>query len=83
MSEKKVLSLNDDGYLLDLLTKNRLLTTEQRSLVESRQAQQRQLFLRQHSARRKTDTDTAVGPEVARRNRKSDFKIRRRHNADQ
>ncbi|OGQ98936.1 MAG: hypothetical protein A2505_03365 [Deltaproteobacteria bacterium RIFOXYD12_FULL_55_16] len=57
MSEKKVLSLNDDGYLLDLLTKNRLLTTEQRSLVESRQAQQRQLFLRQHSARRKTDTN--------------------------
>ncbi|OGQ98938.1 MAG: type II secretion system protein E [Deltaproteobacteria bacterium RIFOXYD12_FULL_55_16] len=50
-------TLNDEKYLLDLLQQNRLLTTEQRSFVESRKAQQRQFLLRQHSARRKTDTD--------------------------
>ena len=49
-------NLNDEKYLLDLLLKNRLLTTEQRSFVESRKAQQRQLLLRQPSARRKSDT---------------------------
>jgi general secretion pathway protein E len=48
--------LNDEKYLLELLQQNRLITIEQRSLVESRKAQQRQLLLRQHSARRKTDT---------------------------
>ncbi|MFA7382905.1 MAG: GspE/PulE family protein [Desulfurivibrionaceae bacterium] len=48
--------LNDEKYLLDLLMQNRLLSPEQRAFVESRKAQQRQLLLRQHSARRKTDT---------------------------
>lgn len=48
--------LNDEGYLLDLLMQNRLINTEQRAFVESRKAQQRQLLLRQHSARRKSDT---------------------------
>jgi len=48
--------LNDEGYLLDLLMQNRLINTEQRSFVESRKSQQRQLLLRQHSARRKSDT---------------------------
>jgi len=48
--------LDDEKYLLNLLQQNRLLTPEQRAFVESRKAQQRQLLLRQHSARRKTDT---------------------------
>lgn len=48
--------LNDEGYLLDLLTQNRLITPEQRSFIENRKAQQRQLLLKQHSARRKSDT---------------------------
>ena len=48
--------LNDEKYLLDLLQQNRLITPEQRSFVENRKAQQRQLLLRQHSARRKSDT---------------------------
>ncbi|MHB8150433.1 MAG: GspE/PulE/PilB domain-containing protein, partial [Desulfobulbia bacterium] len=48
--------LNDEGYLLDLLLQNRLINAEQRTLVENRKAQQRQLLLRQHSARRKSDT---------------------------
>ncbi|MBU2539085.1 MAG: GspE/PulE family protein [Proteobacteria bacterium] len=49
-------TLNDEKYILELLRQNRLLSSEQRSLVENRKAQQRQLLLRQHSARRKTDT---------------------------
>ena len=44
--------LDDEKYLLNLLQQNRLLTPEQRAFVESRKAQQRQLLLRQHSARR-------------------------------
>ncbi|MFH1020128.1 MAG: GspE/PulE family protein [Pseudomonadota bacterium] len=48
--------LNDESYLLGLLVRNRLITPEQRSFAENRKAQQRQLLLRQHSARRKSDT---------------------------
>lgn len=48
--------LNDEGYLLDLLLQCRLITSGQRSIIENRKAQQRQLLLRQHSARRKSDT---------------------------
>ncbi len=47
--------LNDEKYLLDLLQRNRVLTPEQRSFVENRKAQQRQLLLRQHSVLRKSD----------------------------
>jgi general secretion pathway protein E len=49
-------SLNDEAYLVNLLYARRLITVEQRSYIESRKVQQRQLLLRQHSARRKTDT---------------------------
>ncbi|MBA3002779.1 MAG: type II/IV secretion system protein [Desulfurivibrio sp.] len=49
-------TLNDEKYILELLRQNRLLSSEQRSLVENRKTQQRQLLLRQHTARRKTDT---------------------------
>jgi len=45
--------LNDEGFLLDLLQRNRLITPEQISLVESRKGQQRQLLLRQHAGRSK------------------------------
>ena len=48
--------LDDEKYLFNLLQQNRLLTPEQRAFVESRKVQQRQLLLRQRSARRKTDT---------------------------
>ncbi len=49
-------TLNDEKYLLELLARNRLITPEQRFFVESHKAQQRQLLLKQHSARRKSDT---------------------------
>ena len=48
--------LNDEKYLLDLLQQNRLLSSEQCAFIEKHKAQQRQLLLRQHSAKRKTDT---------------------------
>jgi len=43
--------LNNEKYLLNLLQQNWLLTPEQSSFIENRKAQQRQLLLRQHSAR--------------------------------
>ncbi|MFA6497949.1 MAG: ATPase, T2SS/T4P/T4SS family, partial [Desulfurivibrionaceae bacterium] len=49
-------TLNDETYLLELLARQRLITLEQRSFIENRKAQQRQLLLKQHSARRKSDT---------------------------
>ncbi|HCC54442.1 MAG TPA: type II secretion system protein E [Desulfobulbaceae bacterium] len=48
--------LNDDNYLLGLLVRDRLISSEQEKFISARKAQQRQILLRQHSAKRKTDT---------------------------
>ncbi|MFA6499481.1 MAG: GspE/PulE family protein [Desulfurivibrionaceae bacterium] len=48
--------LNDEKYILGLLRQRGLITPEQEKFISDHKAQQRQLLLRQHSARRKTDT---------------------------
>ncbi len=48
--------LNNEGYLLDLLVRSRLLSPEQREEVKPKLGPQRQMVLRMHSGRRKTDT---------------------------
>ena len=49
--------LNDEAYLLDLLTHNRLITPAQRKFISERKAQQRQILLRQHAGRHKHGTE--------------------------
>jgi len=48
--------LNDENYLIGLLSRSKLISPEQEKFIVVRKAQQRQLLLRQHSARRKSDT---------------------------
>jgi general secretion pathway protein E len=47
--------LDDEKYLLDLLTSNNLLTTEQTNTFSLKKEQQRQLLVRKHGGRRAHD----------------------------
>jgi len=47
--------LDDEKYLLDLLTSNNLLTTEQTNTFSMKKEQQRQLLVRKHGGRRAHD----------------------------
>ncbi len=46
-------TLNDEKYILDLLVRNRLITSAQQKFISERKANQRQVLLRQHSGRQK------------------------------
>jgi general secretion pathway protein E len=50
------LYLNKLKYLLDLLARHRLISSDQQQLITTRKDHQRQILLRQHSSRRKSDT---------------------------
>lgn len=56
--------LNDEKYLLDLLSRNRLINAEQAKFIENKKGQQRQLLMRQHSGRRKTDSGKEHDPSL-------------------